>query len=92
MNLGSHFLLFSFPEELPSRVWKEILRAADENHDGYISMEEAQHALKNIGASDKLTPEELTIAMQELGAVDGKVEVQVLKDLLSDQRGMGHGG
>lgn len=65
-----------------------MLRVADEDADGYISMEDAQHALERIGVADKLTTEELELAMQELGATEGRVEVQAIKNLLSDKRGM----
>jgi len=70
-------------------VWKEILLAADEDKDGYISVQEAQHALEHIDAADQLTTEELSLAMKEIGAVDDRIEVTVLKKMLSDQRGMG---
>lgn len=78
----------SFPQELPSRVLKSILRTADEDSDGYISIEEAEHAFERMGVADKLTREEIAEAMEEIGAADGRIEVQVIKDMLTDQRGM----
>lgn len=78
----------SFPQELPSRVWKEILVSADEDKSGYIDIEEVEHALENIGASDKVTREEIESLMKELGAEDNRIHVDVLKSLLSDKRGL----
>lgn len=78
----------SFPQELPSRVWKSILKTADEDGDDYISIDEAEHILENVEAADKVTREEIAQALKELGAEGDRIPVQVLKDLMSDQRGM----
>jgi Ca2+-binding EF-hand superfamily protein len=81
----------NFPDEMPSRVWKEILVTSDEDKDGFISVEEIEHTLKNIGASDKVSREEILLLMKELGSEqDDRVEVEVLKGLLHDKRGLGH--
>lgn len=60
----------------------------DQDGDGYITIQEAEDLLENIGASDKVTTEELSLALQELGGEEDKIEVRILRDLLSDQRGM----
>ena len=57
----------NFPQEMPSRVWKEMLVTADVDKNGFISVEEVEHLLKNIGASDKVSREEILLAMKELG-------------------------
>jgi len=82
-------LPLSFPQELPSRVWKQILLSADTDGDGYITVQEAENILEKIGAADQLTTEELAEALKEVGAVDNKIEVEVLKGMLTDKRGMG---
>jgi len=78
----------SFPQELPSRVFKSILVAADEDSDGYITVEEVEHMLENVGVSDKVTSEEISQAFKELGSDEDRIAVDVLKGLLTDQRGM----
>jgi len=79
----------NFPQELPSRVWKQILSSANADGDGYITVQEAENILEKIGAADQLTTEELAEALKEVGAVDNKIEVEVLKGMLTDKRGMG---
>jgi Ca2+-binding EF-hand superfamily protein len=78
----------NWPEELPSRVLKEILTATDENKDGKISLQEMEHFLEHIGASEKMTRADLVELLTELGAKDDMVDIQVIKDKFRDKRGM----
>ena len=51
--------------ELPSRFRKEIVKATDKNKDGMISVDEIEALLKQIGASEQLTHEEIgTLKLQ----------------------------
>lgn len=49
----------SYKMELPSRFRKEIVKATDKNKDGMISVDEIEALLKQIGASEQLTHEEI---------------------------------
>jgi len=48
-------------------------------------VQEAENILEKIGATDQLTTEELADALEEVGAVDNKIEVEVLKGMLTDK-------
>lgn len=74
-----------WPQELPSRVLKEILKATDENRDDKISVEELDRFLERIGASDKMSMTELADVMTELGVKDDKVDIKVLKEKLAEK-------
>lgn len=78
----------NWPQELPSRVFKEILKATDENKDGKISLQEIEHFLEHIGASEKMTKADLVQLLKELGAKDDMVDIQVIKKKFRDKRGM----
>jgi Ca2+-binding EF-hand superfamily protein len=77
-----------WPQELPSRVLKEILKATDINKDDKISVEELNHLLERIGASDKMSMTELADVMAELGVKDDKVDIKVLKEKLAEKERM----
>lgn len=59
----------NFSEELPSRCKKEIIYAADaESHrSGKITTTGLEKILENIGASQKISREEIEIIIDELG-------------------------
>jgi len=57
--------------ELPSRFRKEIVKATDKNKDGMISVDEIEALLKQIGASEQLTHEEIEQIMSEAGLTKG---------------------
>lgn len=88
MTIFEDYRKNNWPEELPSRVLKEILTATDEDKDNKISMTELEHFLEHIGASDKMTRAELADFMTELGAEDNKVEIRLIKEKFQDKRGM----
>lgn len=50
---------YSYTQDLPSRFIKEVVKAADENKDGMIDVEELQHLLTNIGSQDQLSRQEI---------------------------------
>mmetsp|Transcript_14664 Transcript_14664/g.21638 ORF Transcript_14664/g.21638 Transcript_14664/m.21638 type:complete len:83 (-) Transcript_14664:190-438(-) len=73
---------YSFSQELPSRALKLILKAADENDDGLISVEEVEHLLERIKVSDKMTKDEIKNAMESLGLDEGiGVPMKKIRDL-----------
>ena len=88
MTIFEEYRRNNWPEELPSRVLKEILMAADEDKDNKISITELEHFLEHIGASDKMTKAELADFMTELGGEDNKVEIRLIKEKFQDKRGM----
>ncbi len=63
---------------------KLILKATDENNDGFISVEEVENLLKRIGAQDRLSKKEIEEVMLEIGIDEGAAGVSItkLKDLL----------
>jgi Ca2+-binding EF-hand superfamily protein len=78
--------LSSFNQTIPSRFVKVILKAVDENDDGFLDREEAERFLDNIGAGDKLSSAELTEIMTEIVGEDGgdadKIPISRVKALL----------
>jgi Ca2+-binding EF-hand superfamily protein len=70
---------FSYSQEIPSRVFKLILKATDENNDGYISVQEVQNLLQRIGADNQLSQTEIEDIMNELGMENGAVGVPLAK-------------
>lgn len=63
---------------------KLILKATDENNDGFISVQEVENLLKRIGAQDRLSKKEIEEVMLEIGIDEGAAGVSItkLKDLL----------
>jgi cell division GTPase FtsZ len=58
----------SYTQTVPSRFRKEILRAAtDPEHADAIAMEGMQRVLINIGAENRLSPEEIKSIFSEVG-------------------------
>jgi hypothetical protein len=60
------FLCFSFNGAWPKRYVTEFVRGVDKNHDDFLEKEDFSSFLNVIGASDKLTSEELDQAMIEM--------------------------
>lgn len=69
---------------MPSRVFKMVLKATDENDDGLISVEEVENLLSRIGASDQMSKEDIQTVMSDLGLEAGGVGVPVenVKDFM----------
>mmetsp|Transcript_3654 Transcript_3654/g.8286 ORF Transcript_3654/g.8286 Transcript_3654/m.8286 type:complete len:128 (+) Transcript_3654:120-503(+) len=62
----------NYTHELPSRCKKELLAVADTNHDGNIPLEGIEMLLKNIGASDRISRNEIETILCEEGQCDNK--------------------
>lgn len=77
----------NYAQCLPSRFLKDIVNAVDANKDGFITMEEYQTLLKNIGAEDSMTTEELGEIFDEVGVEDasGGNEKVILVQTLMDK-------
>mmetsp|Transcript_5859 Transcript_5859/g.14672 ORF Transcript_5859/g.14672 Transcript_5859/m.14672 type:complete len:179 (+) Transcript_5859:62-598(+) len=56
-----------FSNQTPTRFFKMIVKAVDSNQDGVITMEEYQVLLKNIGAHEKMTDQDMHDIFVELG-------------------------
>lgn len=72
----------SYAQELPSRFLKEVTAAADKDKDGYISIEETEKLLENIGAKGSLSTNEVNQIMDEIGSKEGDKGVPI-KDIIS---------
>ncbi|GFH56278.1 hypothetical protein CTEN210_12754 [Chaetoceros tenuissimus] len=55
------------PQELPSRVKKDILHAADFDHNGQVTAEGLQRIVQNIGAQHSVSKEDVHLIVLELG-------------------------
>lgn len=69
----------NYRQTLPSRFVKELLKYTDENKDGLWSQEEFKSFLKNIGAGDKLTQEEVSDIMQHVSGDGTSDEISISK-------------
>ena len=58
--------LCSYTQETPLRFKKEVVAAAKDSNDRIV-LESLQKVLQNIGASQKMTPEELRLIFSEIG-------------------------
>jgi hypothetical protein len=59
-------LYFSFNDALPKRYVTEFVRGVDKNNDDFLEKDDFSSFLAVIGASDKITPDELDQAMIEI--------------------------
>ena len=73
---------------MPKRYVKEFVRGVDKNHDSYLEKDDFSSFLDEIGASGRLTSEELDQAMTEMLGVRAKqqelprVPVQKMQDIM----------
>lgn len=89
------YRLANFNDAWPKRYVKEFVRGVDKNHDDFLEKDDFSSFLSAIGASDKLTPEELDQAMNEIIATVSMptdsyhVPVDKMRDMMLDgiQRG-----
>jgi hypothetical protein len=72
--------LCSYTQTVPSRIVKDILAAADIDHDGTLSVDEVLKLIHNIKSKDEFTAEEIQAWMHDYyGAPEGAKEVPVAK-------------
>jgi len=57
----------NFEHDTPARFFHKMVRGADANQDGVVTMEEHRTLLQNIGAADQMTEGELSEIFDELG-------------------------
>lgn len=70
----------NFTQCTNTRFFKHIISAVDTNNDNVISREEYQTLLKNIGAEEQMSDEDLDAIFDELGVGDDKeIPVESLK-------------
>ena len=67
----------NFEHQTPNRFLHEIVKALDSNHDGVITVEEYETLLKNIGARDKMTEQDIHEIFEELGVDRGEKVIPV---------------
>jgi Ca2+-binding EF-hand superfamily protein len=71
----------SFGQTLFSRFIKEMVHAADANHDGKLTFNEVRQLLKNIGASPNAIPaSEWRALVEEVGRTTGSYEEGASED------------
>jgi hypothetical protein len=71
----------NFTQCTNTRFFKTIISAVDLNKDDVISKEEYQTLLKNIGAEEQMTKEDMDAIFDELGVGDDKevIPVEMIK-------------
>ena len=67
----------NFEHQTPNRFLHEIVKALDSNRDGVITVEEYETLLKNIGARDKMTEQDIHEIFEELGVDRGEKVIPV---------------
>jgi Ca2+-binding EF-hand superfamily protein len=72
----------SYTQELPSRFKKDIVRAASQDRESIIALQDVQRVLQNIGADNRLTSEEIRSIFQEIGNKSGEMTVQHFMQIL----------
>ncbi|KAL9182995.1 hypothetical protein ACHAXT_004274 [Thalassiosira profunda] len=75
----------NFEHDTPTRFFKMIVQSVDSNHDGVISMEEYQTLLKNIGAEEKMTGEDMREIFEEVGEDNGNDERVISVESLEER-------
>ena len=71
---------YSYTQELPTRFKKEIVSCAAEGD--RVEAAGLQRVLRNIGASQKLTAQDLQAIFAEMGNEHGEITAQRLVQLL----------
>jgi hypothetical protein len=61
------FFLSSFKQTLPSRFKKEIVVAIDPDRDGYVSVDDLDQFIINIGMTGRISKTEVQQAFSQLG-------------------------
>ena len=80
--------MFSYAQELPIRVKKEIISAALKDNaapaanEDVVRFEGLQRVLINIGAQDRVTTSDMKSIFDELGNEKGEIGTQKLIQLL----------
>lgn len=71
----------NFSQCTNSRFFKTIISAVDTNNDNLISMEEYETLLKNIGADEEMTKEDMDAIFDELGVGEDEkvIPVELIK-------------
>uniref|UniRef100_A0A7S2EID8 EF-hand domain-containing protein n=1 Tax=Ditylum brightwellii TaxID=49249 RepID=A0A7S2EID8_9STRA len=66
-NIFEEYRMQNYTQCIPSRFRKEIVNAADKDKKGYITTEEFESILRNIGADGRITREEINTIVKEAG-------------------------
>lgn len=79
-NLLCWYLPHSFAQTLFSRFVKEMILAADTNHDGKISKSELRNMLKNIGVDQFVSDQDVDAVFLEIGHQEEDGEYLIYTD------------
>ncbi len=77
--IGVSLYIISYGQCLPSRFFKEMIRAADVMHNGRISRAALSRLLANIGATDSLSTDEINEIFDAAGKVDETISDKVIE-------------
>lgn len=66
------FPYFSYRQCLPSRFKKDLIKAAQKDESGHISLSDLQQVIENIRMQHKVTEQEMQTIFQEMGE-SGKI-------------------
>jgi len=67
LTFSSLSIRISYSQEMPSRFKKEVVRAAKMPENEAVALEGLERVLHNIGASHKISLEDLQVIFNELG-------------------------
>ncbi|EEC50550.1 predicted protein [Phaeodactylum tricornutum CCAP 1055/1] len=81
-NVLEEYRQANYTQELPSRFKKDIVRAASQDRESIIALQDVQRVLQNIGADNRLTSEEIRSIFQEIGNKSGEMTVQHFMQIL----------
>jgi hypothetical protein len=80
-NANIVYLLFSYTMTLPSRFRKDLLRAAKQDKNGKIALNDMQKVIANISMEHRITEQEMETIFQEMGE-SGKIEADRLMKII----------
>merc|ERR1712183_1225022 len=76
------YRLHNYSREVPSRFRKQIIQTLDKNANGVINFEDFNQFLKNIGAVNNFSGDELNAIIYEAGNIEGCIPVSKIEQLM----------
>eukprot|EP00594_Rhizosolenia_setigera_P011171 CAMPEP_0178972082 /NCGR_PEP_ID=MMETSP0789-20121207/20764_1 /TAXON_ID=3005 /ORGANISM="Rhizosolenia setigera, Strain CCMP 1694" /LENGTH=120 /DNA_ID=CAMNT_0020659387 /DNA_START=1 /DNA_END=363 /DNA_ORIENTATION=+ len=68
----------NYTQELPTRFIKDIVKTVDPDKDGFVSLENMQKLIGNIGASKNISQQDLKLVLMEGGVQIGGLDRSML--------------
>ena len=59
LPLNFYFLAFDARQDKPEEVWAEMFKALDEDHDGFVDIDELRDDMATVLKGETRTPEDL---------------------------------